>query len=153
MVEKITTTELITKIKNEEELTAVEIIKDHTNNANCSVIINDKLFSMPYLLDYTEDLKFIIKDNVAEDIIILEFEDKELTEAWKQSYLAGGIMEDRWDRRAIFHPYNDMNEMFCIDRNLLWEITDEFKGTPHELTEDKCKWFYTMIQWYKSHLI
>lgn len=151
-MEKITKEKLIPQIE-EEDVTAVEIIRSHKNPEVCSVIINDTLFSMPYIMDYNFELLQTIKKHVAEKVLVIMFTDDELPKAWRDSYLKGGIPEERHDRRVEFHAYDDMNEMFCIDRNLLWEITDEFKGTDHELTEEKCGWFWNMIQWYKSHLI
>ena len=152
-MEKITQNELTQKLNNTETLTAVEIIRSHENPKICSVIINDELFSMPYIMDFNFELIQTIKNTVNEDILVILFTDNELPKAWADSYTAGGIPEERHDRRVKFHAYDDMNEMFCIDRNLLWNITDEFKGTDHELTEEKCKWLWTMIQWYKAHLI
>ena len=153
MVEKITQNELTQKLNNTETLTAVEIIRSHENPKICSVIINDRLFSMPYIMDFNFELIQTIKNTVNEDILVILFNDDELPKAWADSYTAGGIPEENHDRRVIFHPYNDMNEMFCIDQTLLWDITDEFKGTDHELTEEKCAWRWNIIQWYKAHLI
>ena len=152
-MQKLTQTEIIEKINKTEELTAVEIIINHKNQLECSIIINDTMFSIPYETKFDFSLPAKIKNAVSDEVLVIGFIDSELSEAWKQSYLAGGIPEERHDRRVEFHAYNDMNEMFCIDRNLLWDITDEFKGTPHELTEDVCKWRFEIIKWYKNHLI
>lgn len=152
---KITQTELKEKLENtKNELTAVEIIINHKNPTQCSVILNDTLFSHGYETTYNNELIAKIKKTIhGQEILLIQFIDNELTEAWKQAYLSDGITEDRWDRRVIPREYNDMNELFCVDRNLLWDITDYFKGTPHELTEEKCAWRYHIIQWYKQHLI
>ena len=156
MMRKITQTEVVNKIENEkDELTAVEIIISHENPTQCSVILNDELFSVPYETTYNNGLIAGVKKAIrGKEILLIQFIDNELPEAWRQAYQDGGILE-RFpdDRRLKFHPYNEMNEQFCIDRNLLWDITDEFKGTPHELTEEKCKWRYEIIKWYKNHLI
>lgn len=153
MIQK-TQTEIIELIKQEKTLTAVEIIQNHKNLNECSIIINDELFSTPYETQYTEELVTAIKEAISEDILLLKFTDAELPEAWKQSFKKAGILE-RYpdDRRLKFHAYNEMNEQFCIDRNLLWNITDEFKGTPHELTEEKGSWMYYMTLWYREQLI
>lgn len=153
MIQK-TQTEIIELIKQEKTLTAVEIIQNHKNLNECSIIINDELFSTPYETQYTEELVTAIKEAISEDILLLKFTDAELPEAWKQSFKKAGILE-RYpeDRRLKFHAYNEMNEQFCIDRNLLWNITDEFKGTPHELTEEKDSWMYYMTLWYREQLI
>lgn len=153
MIEK-TQNQIIELIKNTEELTAVEIIQNHKNLNECSIIINDTFFSTPYTTQYTEELVTAIKEAIAEDILLLRFTDAELPEAWRKSYEKAGILE-RYpeDRRLKYHAYNDMNEQFCIDRNLLWNITDEFKGTPHELTEENGSWMYYMTLWYREHLI
>ena len=152
---KLTQTEIIEQI--DKDTTAVEIIRNHENQNECSVIINDRFFSCGFECEFNFDLiigiKNAINDNGIAEIPVIMFVDNELNEAWKQSYLAGGIPEEDHDRRVIFHAYNDMNEMFCIDQSLLWDITDEFKGTDHELTEEKCAWRWNMIKWYKNHLI
>lgn len=151
---KKTQNEIITKIENEkDELTAVEIIRNHENHNQCSIILNDKWFSTPYETDCTPELITLIKEAINPETLLIMFDDFELAEGWKQAYLKGGIPEERHDRRVIPRKYNDMNELFCIDRNLLWNITDEFKGTPHELTEEKCSWMYYMTLWYREQLI
>ena len=151
-----TQNQIINEIETEKSrpLTAVEIIRDNQDSENCSIILNDRLFSWGYETEYTEELieniRKVISDN---DILFIKFTDSELPKAWADAYTKGGISEDRFDRRVIFHPYNEMNELFCVDQSLLWDITDEFKGTPHELTEEVCKWRFEIIKWYKNHLI
>jgi len=156
MMEKRTQTQILKEIKNEnKELTAVEIIISHENPTQCSVILNDKLFSWGYETTYNNELIAKIKKAIqGKEILLIQFIDSDLPEAWRQAYSKAGILEKYPDdRRLQFHPYNDMNELFCVDRNLLWDITDEFKGTPHELTEENGSWRYHAIQWYKNHLI
>ena len=155
MMEKRNQNQIFNEIKNEnKELTAVEIIISHENPTQCSVILNDELFSWGYETTYNNELIAGIKKTIqGKEILLIQFIDNELAEGWKQAYLKGGIPEERHDRRVIPREYNDMNELFCVDRNLLWDITDEFKGTPHELTEEKCAWRWHAIQWYKNHLI
>lgn len=141
-------------VKIDEETKAVEIIRNHENPNECNVVINDRFFSCPNETEYSFELLTAIKTVVPEEAIVIMFNDNELPEAWKQSYQKAGILEKYPDdRRLKFHPYNEMNEMFCIDQSLLWDITDEFKGTDHELTEEKCKWRFEIIKWYKNHLI
>ena len=164
-MDKITQTQIITKIENEkDELTAVEIIVDHEtvhegplcSPCKASIIFNDKLFSTGYEIEegYAFDLLKTIKKALPENVLLIWFIDSDLPEAWKQSYSKAGILEKYpQDRRLQFHPYNEMNEQFCIDRNLLWNITDEFKGTPHELTKENGSWMWHITQWYKNHLI
>lgn len=145
-MQKRTHNEIIAKI--DEDVTAVEIIRNNENPNECCVVINDEMFSTPYETMFNFDLLVAIKTQIAkvnEDIIVIYFNDIELPEAWKQSYLAGGITEDRFDRRTEFHAYNDMNEMFCIDRILLMQITGK---------DDRCaKWKTGIIKWYRNHLI
>ena len=162
---KKTQNEILKEIKNTETLTAVEIIissEDHEipnrplgTPVKASIIINDELFSTPYEIEegYTFDFLKTIKKTIPKEVLLIYFEDADLPKAWADAYTAGGIPEERHDRRVIFHPYNEMCEMYCVDRNLLWDITDYFKGTPHELTKDKCGWRWNIIQWYKKHLI
>lgn len=136
----------------DNETRAVQIIKNH-NSDKCGVIISDEFFSSLYETDYNENLKNEIKSMLNEEAILFEFTDKELTEAWKDSYTKAGISEDRWDRRTIFHPYNEMNEMFCMGSDLLDDITGKWIGTPWECTEESCNWKYYMIEWYKTKII
>lgn len=157
--------EILEAIKKTETLTAVEIIissEDHAipnrpldSPIKASVIINDKFFSTPYEIKegYTFEFLKTIKKTIPEDVLLIYFEDAELPKAWAAAYTADGIPPERHDRRVIFHPYNEMCEMYCIDQTLLWDITDHFKGTDHELTEDLCKWRWDIIQFYKKHLI
>ena len=143
MISKI---KLFNKIRNEERLTAVEIIVSSEDEKLCSVVINDRMFSCPYKVVYNDELKNEIKNIVDDEILVIEFVDNELSEAWKLSYSLGGIEEERWDRRVVFHSYDDMNEMFCIDMMLLEEIKGE---NFHPLPE----WKEYIIDWYKEHLI
>ena len=148
--EKNNTTQLL---NTERKITAVEIIRSHENPEICSVIINDTLFSMPYIMDYNFELIQTIKNNISEEVLLIMFTDDELPKAWADAYNAAGIPNTDHDRRVKFHAYDDMNEQFCIDRNLLWNITDEFKGTEHELTEENGSWMWHITRWYKAHLI
>ena len=60
---KINQKELTQKLTTERlEITAVEIIRSHKNPELCSVIINDKLFSTPYIMDYSFELIQTIKN-------------------------------------------------------------------------------------------
>jgi hypothetical protein len=152
-MDKKTHKEIMNQIKKTETLTAVEIIRNHENPKECSVIINDKFFSMPYITEFNFELLTEIKNNVSDEILVILFNDDELPKAWRDSYLAEGIPVERHDRRVEFHRFDDMNEMFCIDRTLLWDITDYFKGTAHEWSRDDCIWRFEIIQWYKAHLI
>lgn len=154
-MQKITQNEIINKIENEkDDLTAVGIILNHKNHNQCSVILNDEWFSIPYETDYTPELTAMIKETINDETLLIKFDDIELPEAWRQSYAKAGILEKYPDdRRLKFHPYNDMNEQFCIDRILVWNITDYFKGTPHELTKEKSSWMWYITQWYKQQLI
>ena len=160
-----TQTEILETINKTEDLTAVEIIISSDDHAipnrplyspvKASVIINDKFFSVPYEIEegYTFEFLKTIKKTIPEDVLLIYFEDRELPKAWASAYTAAGIPEEDHDRRVIYHPYNEMCEMYCIDQTMLWDITDYWKGTDHELTEDLCKWRWDIIQWYKAHLI
>ena len=154
-MQKITPNEIINKIETKkDELTAVEIILNHENHNQCSIILNDKWFSIPYETDYTKELETNIKTTINDDTLLIKFDDIELPQAWRQAYEKADILlKFPNDRRLQFYSYNVMNEQFCIDRNLLWNITDEFKGTDHELTEENGSWMWHITQWYKDHLI
>lgn len=157
-MQKKTQNEIIDEIKKTENITAIEIIvsdedanipnKPLLSPIKASVIINDEMFSIGYEIEegYTFDFLRTLKNKVLdEDVLLIWFKDAELPEAWKKSYIAGGITEDRFDRRVEFHPYNDMNEMFCIDRILLMQITGK--------DDRMAKWKVEIIKWYKNHLI
>ena len=134
MMRKITQTEVVNKIENEkDELTAVEIIISHENPTQCSVILNDELFSTPYETTYNNELIAEIKKTIrGKEIFLIQFIDHELSEAWKQSYIQGGIPEERHDRRVIPRKYNDMNELFCIYQTLIDNLTGKWIGTHGE---------------------
>lgn len=166
-MQKKTQSEIIDEIKKTENVTAVEIIVSDEDASipnrpllspiKASVIINDKMFSIGYEIEegYTFDfLRTLKKEVLDDDVLLIWFKDAELPEAWRQAYEKVGILENNQnDRRLQFHQYNDMNEMFCIDRILLWDITDEFKGTEHELTEETGFYRWHITKWYKNHLI
>ena len=152
-MQKITQTEIIEKVTKNDDLTAVEIIINHKNQLECSIILNDTMFSIPYETNFTFDLPSKIKEAVSSEVLVIGFIDTELPEAWRQSYLEGGISEDRYDRRVEFHAYNDMNEMFCIDRNILWDITGKWAEIYQDENYEVCGWKKGIIRWYKNHLI
>lgn len=138
-------------IESEDEIKAVQLIMGD-NEKEVSMIISTTFFSTLYVIPY--ELKQFVYDELWDTKTkLFLFSDVELTEAWKKSYTKGGISENRWDRRTIFHPYNQMNEMFCMSEDLLDDITGKWIGTPWELTEDKCAWKYHMIEWYKTKLM
>ena len=151
-MKKQTQTEAIANLINEDTC-AVQIIKNHKNPKQASIITSGTFFTQGCEIEYTDDLIDKVKDAISQDTIIIMFNDIELSEAWKQSYLKSGITEDGFDRRVEFHPYNELYEVVCIDQTLFWDITDYFKGTDHELTEEKCSWRWNIIKWYKNHLI
>lgn len=138
------------KIENEDELNGIKIIISSEDETKCSVVISDRMFSCLYEMKYSEDLKEIIKDLIDDDTLLIEFIDVELSEAWKESYLQGGISEDRFDRRVIFHQYNDMNEMFCLDEMTTGEIKGNYRGFGDD---DLPSWKVGIIKWYRNHLI
>ena len=109
-MQKITQNEIINKIENEkDDLTAVGIILNHKNHNQCSVILNDEWFSIPYETDYTPELTAMIKETINDETLLIKFDDYELAEGWKQAYLKGGIPEERHDRRVIPRKYHHMN--------------------------------------------
>lgn len=148
-MQKINKTQLIKEVKD-EEVNAVEIIRSNEEPNKCSVIICDDMFSCPYEAEFNFELIQTIKENAHKDLTVIMFVDNELNEAWKQSYLEGGIEENRHDRRVEFHKYNDMNEMFCLDEFLLGQIKGNYRG----MTDDDLPaWKVGIIKWYRNHLI
>lgn len=138
-------------INGEDGIKAVQLIMGDNEEEIC-MVISTEMFSTPYLIPYNKR-QFVYDELWDTKVKLFLFTDKQLTEAWKDSYTKGGIEQERWDRRTIFHPYNQMNEMFCMGDDLLDDITGKWIGTPWELTEDKCAWKYHMIEWYKTKLM
>ena len=133
-------------IESEDEIKAVQLIMGE-NEKEVSIIISTTFFSTLYVIPY--ELKQFVYDELWDTKTkLFLFSDIELTEAWKASYLNGGIEEERWDRRTIFHPYNEMNEMFCIDMMLLEEILGISRHQDHIP-----KWKVGMIEWYRKKLL
>lgn len=133
-------------IESEDEIKAVQLIMGE-NEKEVSMIISTTFFSTLYVIPY--ELKQFVYDELWDTKTkLFLFSDIELTEAWKASYLNGGIEEERWDRRTIFHPYNEMNEMFCIDMMLLEEILGISRHQDHIP-----KWKVGMIEWYRKKLL
>ena len=133
-------------IESEDEIKAVQLIMGE-NEKEVSMIISTTFFSTLYVIPY--ELKQFVYDELWDTKTkLFLFSDIELTEAWKASYLNGGIEEKRWDRRTIFHPYNEMNEMFCIDEFLLEEILGISRHQDHIP-----KWKVGMIEWYRKKLL
>lgn len=95
--------------------------------------------------EFHEFLMKLIDIAVNDDIMVFQYVDVELPEAWKKSYAEGGIEPDRWDRRVEFHAFNEPNEMFCIDEIDYMQLTGEIESVP--------KWKRYMIDWYKGNLI
>lgn len=141
---------LFNTIKSHNHLKAIQIVLSSEDNCKCSVILSDTMFSNMYVTEYNDELENKIKDLINDDVLLIKFIDNELNEAWKSSYLQGGITEDRWDRRVVFHPYNDMNEMFCMDEMLIGEIKGNYRGFTDEHLPN---WKMGIIRWYREHTI
>lgn len=133
-------------IESEDEIKTIQLIMGD-NEKEVSMIISTTFFSTLYVIPY--ELKQFVYDEMWDTKTkLFLFSDVELTEAWKASYLNGGISEDRWDRRTIFHKYDDMNEMFCIDEFLLEEILGISRHQDHIP-----KWKVGMVEWYRKKLL
>ncbi len=149
-LEKLTKNQIAKKL-NERFLT-VQIIQNHEDKTQASLILGDKFFTCAYEIDYDDETLWLICNHdviINEETPIFVFTDKELQQAWINSYLQGGISEDRFDRRADFHPYNELNELFCIDLFLLEDITGERRGGDETLQN----WKKGVINWYRNQLI
>lgn len=145
-----TNLEIIDIIKNENDLQTVQIIRSSDDLNKCSIVIGDKMFSMMYETKYDEDLINDIKLIINGDVLFISYFDIEIADAWKLSYLNGGIESQRWDRRVISHKYNNMNEIFCIDNCTKDEILEEgVFGDFNELPN----WKKGIIRWYQRHII
>lgn len=133
-------------IESEDEIKAIQLIMGD-NKKEVSMVISTTFFSTLYIIPY--ELKQFVYDELWDSKTkLFLFSDVELTEAWKSSYLLGGISEDRWDRRTIFHPYNEMNEMFSMSEFLLEEILGISRHQDHIP-----KWKVGMVEWYRKKLL
>lgn len=136
----------IKNVINDENVKVVQLIMGDNEEELC-MVVGTRMFSSPYLIPYNKK-QFVYDELWDTKVKLFLFTDSELTEAWKQSYLNGGIEEERWDRRTVFHPYNEMNEMFCIDDFLLEEILGISYHQDHIPN-----WKVGIIEWYRKHLI
>ena len=110
---------------------------------NCSLIIGTEMFSSQLIIpkSLALDTGLLIRDK---HIPLFVYEDSELPEAWKKSYIDGGIEEKDWDRRTEFNPYDRMSEMFCIDSYFLSQIMGD-APVPD--------WEEGAIKWYRSKMV
>lgn len=134
----------IKEIINDVEIKTIQLIMGENKEEVC-MVIGTELFSTPYLIPY-DKRQFVYDELWDTKTKIFFFTDAELSEAWKESYIKGGIDEDRWDRRVEFHSYDDMNEMFCIDTYTLEEILDI---SQHCISD----WKIGIIEWYRRKLL
>lgn len=140
--------EIATKIEN-KEAKAICIVQNHENKSEAVAYVSDRLFTFPIQIEYNFETLTAIKNAVNEECFVFVFTDKELQDAWIDSYLDGGISEDRFDRRTEFHKFDEIHEIFCIDRMTLMEIRGDFDGTEWEASE----WKKGIIAWYKNQAI
>ena len=138
----------IKNVINDEDVKVVQLIMSEVQDDEICMVVGTRMFSSPYLIPYNKK-QFVYDELWDTKVVLFLFTDNELTEAWKQSYLDGGIEEERWDRRTVFHPYNEMNEMFCIDPFLLEDITGERRGGDETLPN----WKKGIINWYRTKMI
>ena len=109
MMRKIQTQGIINELENTDGLNTVQVITD-SSNKNAAIYFGDKFFTIGYeITDYNKNTLETIKEHLPEEVLLFSFSDNDLTEAWKTSYIYGGIPEDRWDRRTVFHQYNEHN--------------------------------------------
>ena len=144
MCEKITKSEIVTKIVELKPL-SVQVIQNHKNKSEACMYVSGRIFTCGFEIDYDFEALSLIKGAVNDNVLVMVFTDKELQEAWIDSYLQGGITEDEFDRRADFHPFNVINELFAIDRFTLYKIIGE--------DEVHAKWMEGIIDWYRNQLI
>lgn len=154
---KITIRELTQKIRDEEymgDVKTISIIHDDTQRLKFAVYFDDLICMSGYETEVNINIEGCTVDDWREfretlltlnDVFVFQFYDAELPEAWKISYEKGGITPDRWDRRTVFHPFNEPNEMFCIDQIDYMQLTGEIEQIP--------KWKSYMIDWYKNQAI
>ena len=151
-MERITTEQQIDRIiENDGKIFTAQLIMSRTNNEEFGLVIGTRMFSSHYIASI-DLMGHICKQLKEKEILTFRFYDEDLTEAWKNSYTYGGISKDDWDRRTVFHPYSEMNEMFCIDDMTFSEITGyDFHG--FELRHPIPNWKRWVIGWYKRCII
>lgn len=146
-MEKISKNQIARKIEYNEP-NSIQIVQNHENKSQAVMYLSSNIFTMGYEFDYSFETLAEIKNAVKEDVSVFVFTDKELQEAWINSYLQGGISEDRFDRRAEFNSFNKINELFCINNFLLEEIL----GTSYH-QDHIPEWKKGIIDWYRNQLI
>lgn len=150
-MDKITTRQQLDKAIGDGKIFTAQLIMSEDNNEEFALVIGTRMFSQHYIVDIR------LMDTLCEllsetDALVFRFYDKDLTEAWKNSYTYGGISHDQWDRRTVFHPYDEMNEMFCIDDLTFSEITGyDFHG--FSIRHPIPNWKRWIIGWYKRCMI
>lgn len=140
--------ELESKLLGNDDIKAICVVQDHTNIRDAVAYVSDSLFTTPYRFRCTRENLDLIRDSVPNDVLLYVFTDMDLTCAWRESYLRGGISEDRWDRRAVFHRFDVPNECFCVDQSFYWHLTDYWKGTEWE---GHPVWMDYILDWYNFH--
>ncbi len=143
----ISSQEEINEKLTSENLKTVQFILPTEDNGECAMIVGTKMFSSMYIIPSD---KFLDTFNHLYDksVLIFKFTDSELTDAWKESYAKGGIPKEQWDRRTIFHPYDEMNEMFCIDSLMYEEICGE-----NQDRYDLPSWKEGIVEWYRDKIL
>lgn len=144
---KIYTRPQLEEVLDNERIETVQFIHSDDECDECAMILGTRIFSSHYVMP-KELVKFAVVLLSTRKVLMFEFSDKELTNAWKKSYEDGGISKDRWDRRTVFHPYSEMNEMFCIDNLMLEEI----KGENAEFYELP-SWKVGVVNWYRDNIL
>lgn len=144
----LTQAEIKQKLTENEDIKGICVIQNYLNTNEAVMYISDDIFTYGFRIECNSENLELIKSNVDNEVLLYLFTDKDLQEAWIESYMRGGISEDRFDRRAEFHKFDVPHELFCIDRNMWWHLTDYFKGTPHE---GHPEWMEYVLEWYKNH--
>ena len=159
-MQKLLLTEINDKLNDDEfmeDIKTVSIIHNDEDRLKFAVYVDDLICMSGYETEVNNAIEgdtveeFAVFVNTIIDlarnkgILVFQYYDKELPEAWKESYKQGGITPNRWDRRTVFHAYNEPNEMFCIDQIDYMQLTGEIEEIP--------EWKKYMINWYKNQLI
>lgn len=159
-MEKLLLKEINEKLNDSEfmeDVKTVSIIINEEDRLKFAVYVDDLVCMCGYETEVNnavdgcdvDEFEVFVKNMIDiasnKGILVFQFYDKELPEAWKESYKQGGITPDRWDRRIVFNAYNEPNEMFCIDQIDYMQLTGEIKDVP--------EWKKYMIDWYKNQLI
>lgn len=143
---KISVQKLISIINESlNSIKTISIIMDNVSRLHFAVYLDDLFICKGYELelngvtvnDFHELVELLI--SIHEDILIFQFYDIELFEVWKESYIE--------DEGMVFHKYNNLSELFCIDYLTYCQIVT---GSQHINVPE---WKQGIIDFYRGNVL